>query len=772
MPVDIICSKPIKYFDEPPKRIFYGKRPTLVKNVTPIVLKNNHKGPRFTKRTLTKNNKSNLGNSEYDQYYSDYYQAPEANQLGSINIDSWIYNIGVIGKPPPGIAIKSIEQLSQNKLNLIDNIDKTTLSEIVAQSPRSSFCIDHLSSNNDIKTNDNYCKNRDNNLLKSDNNKRTQNIILDNKKTTRTSDSVLRRKSQRDNSTTSDINRPDSCDSGNFSTNSDMFSLNGYEAFSRERYDFNNLKATDDFVKFKNLVNVIEHHVFHTGSTSKIAMLVTKICPPGMLPIGQRLFRFTCKFCEDQSNIDIIDVHDFNFDKFDKLVSALIGDGNNTPTNALFTCGILGREGWEFLPIYLIAHRIDILFTIPLTSKLRINGIIHMIAAHIYAHHQNTFPIKAPLDRENMLVAKFGKNIVNLALMCIKMFGVFPVADKETTTKFSMKICEDFYYIIPSLSLISINELLSTFNSVPVGEDCLEYANTTKECTHNGMFENNLETATSIKHLPLIQKCSRELLYYFALNRDVFENYLQSPIAHKDLFELQHHSIEKNDQMLFPIISYNHDKNPSATGECIGSNKFLCRNMDGEMVFDYYTMAQEKMSTLEELDTICKNNNLQYNKQIETKTTIAQRQMMPLHSMISMCRPPTNNMLSVPSLLTRTQQRPLTNNWSLGYSETVPVPEQQTWIYQNKPTSQQINFPPNQSWNSTSRPRYSCLNTVDGKLVLDIDNVPKMVAPRKPLPSYQSIKFCVKQKPLLPANETTNMELIDKKLRALDQLYK
>ena len=385
-------------------------------------------------------------------------------------------------------------------------------------------------------------------------------------------------------------------------------SLNEYESFSRTSYNFNHIKATDNFDKFKDLVNVLEHHVFHKNHVSKLSAIVSKICPLGKIPIGRRMFRFTCKYCEKKSDVEIIDIYKFNVDKFEKLVSALVEDNNKNSTNVLYNCGILGREGWEFLPIYLLIYRLDILFSIPLTSNLRINGIIHMIAAHIYKNHENEIPIQSTIDRENQLVAKFGRNNVSLALICIKMFGVFPLIDDKLMRKFSINVLEEFYYMIPSLSLPSIKELLSTFNSVPVGEDHVEYATTTKQLIDNDNYENSLNIVAIIKHLPLIQKCSREFIYYFALNTNIFNDYSRSPISHENLFDFQTYSIEKINRLSFPIVAHTHDKNLSATGELVFSDFIKCRNKDGNMILDYYSMAQKRHPTATKFKLSSQNN--------------------------------------------------------------------------------------------------------------------------------------------------------------------
>jgi len=388
-----------------------------------------------------------------------------------------------------------------------------------------------------------------------------------------------------------------------------MIKPDDYAVFSRECYDFNTIRITDNISTFKKYVNTIEHHVFHTKSESILSLLITKMCPSNTTPIGDRYFRFTCSFCKGKNNIDIVDIHDFNLPILEKLVFDLSDRQDYQPTNILYTCGILGRVGWRFLPIYLISYRLDVLFSISLSIRSKIRGIIHMIGAMIFSHHHNTISLKRICSRESFLVSKFGNNTINMVLICLKMFDVFPPADEKTLGKFNINFINEYYYIVPSITLRSMNELLAKFDTIPVTNDYTRYGYVSKNLTHSGEFNAELATAILVNHAPSLQRCSREFFYYLGMNKKTGKSYMLST-----------HCANIISNMITPRMSYVHNNNLSAVGVLSEtSRRFVCYNIDGELVFDYYRIADDKVSSIKELKKMCATYSVPYNSQINVK---------------------------------------------------------------------------------------------------------------------------------------------------------
>ena len=351
---------------------------------------------------------------------------------------------------------------------------------------------------------------------------------------------------------------------------------------NNKRFDVSSFRTSDDdhhiFLQF---ILAVEHHSLHRidmkNTPDHLSHIIQKIV--GNVPsIGIRLFNSICPYCSYQVDPKINELHDYNVVIYNQLADSLLDlPGHRGNTNILFTSGIIGRKNWPMLSLYMLCYRLDILFTLPFISNNKSENIVHLIASMIFSRY-NSFYVGNILADEFELCNKYGHNNIYLVAMCAKLFGVFPIMPHGDLRKFMIKCDDDVYWIIPSMSLQSIDKLLNTFDQVPIAYDGSELLHSRATLTHKKLFDELLTDALASHHIQHLQMCSREFIYYLGMNKLVYYDYRDNLLSAKHIYKLQYVAKTVANLLTKSSRCYTHDTWPLVT------------NRYGELVVAYYDL--------------------------------------------------------------------------------------------------------------------------------------------------------------------------------------
>ena len=363
-------------------------------------------------------------------------------------------------------------------------------------------------------------------------------------------------------------------------------------AFDNKIFDVNILKASDDVSLFLSFVEAIEHYALHAApgsesTASELIKIVQKITNK-TISIGVKIFTNTCSYSISKTTPKFNKLHYFNVNMYNNLVNALqtSASDNNRRTQILYDSGLIGRERWPMLALYLICYRLDILFTLPFICNNRSENIAHSVISLIFSKYR-IFNIDKIMLRETSICSKYGYNNTYLAIMCAKLFGTFPAMTHVKLHRFLVKCSDDSYWIIPSLSLKSIEELLYTFDKIAIAADGSELLSCNMPVTANGTFMTYLKNGLVIKNTSYLQMCSREFIYYLATNNIIYNDYKNDQTSNAALFRLQSMAIAFTNSLKRPVKNYIYDS------QC-DQLKPQTLNRRGESVISYYDAENTK----------------------------------------------------------------------------------------------------------------------------------------------------------------------------------